>query len=141
MINRSTCLSKLCVGDIFHAEYPNGASCICLVLSVDDATIHAKRITTQQNLLFNRRTGVEEDANGEPEAVIDSVTPLPPEVHNTFLEMNKKYEILMSMDEASRFQDLERHKLSEAEKKALIFVYSHYPSNPLPERQVANTRE
>jgi hypothetical protein len=39
---------------------------------------------------------------------------------------------LMSMDEASRFADLERHKLSEAEKKALKFVYSYYPSNPLP---------
>jgi hypothetical protein len=36
------------------------------------------------------------------------------------------------MDEASRFENLDRHKLSEAEKKALIFVYSHYASNPLP---------
>jgi len=132
MTDRSICLGNLSVGDIFHAEYPNGASCICLVLSVNDAAIHAKRITTQQNLLFNRRTGVEEAAPGEPEAVIDSVAPLPPEVHDTFLEMNKKYEALMSMDKASRFQDLERHKLTEAEKKALIFVYSHYASNALP---------
>ena len=132
MTDRSVCLGNLSVGDIFHAEYPNGASCICLVLSVDDATIYAKRITTQHTLSFNRGTGVEEVAPGEPEAVIDLVAPLPPEVHNTFLEMNKKYETLMAMDEVSRFQDLERHKLSEAEKKALIFVYSHYPSNALP---------
>jgi hypothetical protein len=132
MIDRDTCLRDLCVGDIFHAEYPNGASCICLVLSVSETTIQARRVTTQENLSFNRRTGVEEVAADQPQAVIDSVTALPPEVHNTFLEMNKKYETLMSMDEASRFEDLERHKLSEAEKKALIFVYSHYASNRLP---------
>lgn len=132
MIDRNTCLSNLSVGDIFHADYPNGASCICLVLSVNETTICARRVTTQQNLSFNRQTGVEEVPPDEPQAVIDSVAPLPLEIHNTFLEMNKKYETLMSMDEASRFEDLERHKLTEAEKKALIFVHSHYASNPLP---------
>jgi len=132
MSDRDSCLSNLSVGDIFHAEYPNEASCICLALWVDETTICARRITTQQTLLFNRRTGVEEAAADQPQAVIDSVAPLPPEVHKTFLEMNQKYETLMSMDEASRFADLEQHKLSEAEKKALIFVYSHYASNPLP---------
>jgi hypothetical protein len=132
MTDRGTCLRKLCVGDIFHAEYPNGASCICLVLSVDETTIQARRVTTQQNLSFDRRTGVEEVAPDEPQAVIDSVTRLPPDVHNTFLEMDKKYETLMSMDEASRFQNLEQYKLSEAEKQALILVASHYPSNRLP---------
>ena len=132
MIDRNTCLANLSVGDIFHAEYPNGASCICLVLSVNQTTIYARRVTTQQTLSFNRQTGVEEAAADQPQAVIDSVAPLPPEVRNTFLEMNKKYETLMSMDETSRFADLEQHKLSDAEKKALIFVYSHYSSNLLP---------
>ncbi len=46
--------------------------------------------------------------------------------------MNEKHETLMTMDEVSRFKDLERHKLSEIEKKALIFLSSHYASNPLP---------
>jgi hypothetical protein len=90
MADRNTCLSNLSVGDIFHAEYPNGASCIRLVLSVNEATIHARRVTNQQNLSFSRQTGVEEVAPNQPQAVIDSVAPLPPEVHNTFLEMNKK---------------------------------------------------
>jgi hypothetical protein len=132
MTDRNTCLRNLSVGDIFHAEYPNGASCICLVSSVEGMTIYAKRVTTQENLSFNRATGVEDVHPGQPQATIDSVAPLPPDIHNTFLEMNRKYETLMSMDEASRFQDLERHKLSEAEKKALNFIHSHYASNPLP---------
>lgn len=132
MIDRKTGLSNLSVGDIFHAEYPNGASCICLVLSVDKTTIYARRVTTQQSLVFDRQTGIEDVAADQPQAVIDSVAPLPPEMHNTFLEMNKKYETLMAMDETSRFEDLERHKLSESEKQALSFVYTHYPSNPLP---------
>ena len=132
MPNRESLFRGLAVGDIFHAEYPNGASCICLVLSVSETTICARRVTTQENLTFNRRTGLEEVAADQPQAVIDSVAPLPPEVHTVFLEMNKKYETLMSMDETSRFADLERHKLTEAEKKALLFVSEHYPSNPLP---------
>ena len=131
MTDRIECLRNLGVGDIFHAEYPNGASCICLVLSVSESTIHAKRITTQHELSFNRRTGVEEVPPDQPEAVIDSVAPLPREIHDTLLEMNKKYETFMAMDEVLRFQDLEQHKLTEAEKKALNFVYSYYPSNPL----------
>jgi hypothetical protein len=122
MIDRNDCISNLSVGDIFHAECPNGASCICLVLSVNEATIYARRVTTQPGPAFNRQTGIEDVAPDQPQAVIDSVAPLPSEIHNTFLEMNRKYETLMSMDAASRFEGLERHKLSDAEKKALSFV-------------------
>lgn len=132
MIDRETGLANLSVGDIFHAEYPNGASCICLVISIGETNIYARRVTTQENLSFDRQTGVEVVEVDQPQAVIDSVVLLPPEVHSTFLEMNKKYETLMAMDAASRFEDLSRHKLSEAEKRALSFVYDHYPSNPLP---------
>lgn len=131
MTDRETGLANLSVGDIFHAEYPNGASCICLVISVGETNIYARRVTTQENLLFNRQTGIEEVAAEQPQAVIDSVAALPPDVHNTLLEMNKKYETLMAMDAASRFEDLDRHKLSGAERRALSFVYDHYPSNPL----------
>ena len=57
MPDRKPLLAKLDVGDIFHAEYPNGAKCICLVLSVNDATIDARRVTSQENLEFDRQTG------------------------------------------------------------------------------------
>jgi len=57
MLDRKTLIGKLDVGDIFHAEYPNGASCVCRVLSVNEAAIHARRMTTQENLEFERQTG------------------------------------------------------------------------------------
>jgi len=82
MTDRSTCLSNLSVGDIFHAEYPNGAKCICLVLSVNDSFIHAKRVTSQENLKVDRRSGIESDIGEKPLAVINSVAPLPAEFHD-----------------------------------------------------------
>ena len=132
MPDREADLANLGVGDIFHAECPNGASVICLVLSVTPTTIEARRITTQESLSFDRQTGVEQAAPEQAVAIIDSVAPLPSEIYNVFLELDRKYGALMAMDEESRFQDLEQFKLTDAEKKALIFVASHYPADPLP---------
>jgi hypothetical protein len=133
MLDRKTLIGNLNVGDIFHAEYPNGASCVCLVLSVNDASIHARRVTTQENLEFDRRTGVESDSNAQFLAVINSVAPLPGYIHDVFLAMDRKYRALMAMDEKSRFeQDPERFKMSRAEKNAFRFIDSHYSSNLVP---------
>jgi hypothetical protein len=129
MIDRKTLLSGLDVGDIFHAEAPNGASLICLVLSLNSTTIRSRRITSGDELEFDRQTGLEKAGEGEPAAVIDSVAPLPPDHHNAFLGLDRRYrQISPNWDES----DFERAKLTEAEKKALIFIHSHYASNPLP---------
>lgn len=132
MADRRTLLGKLVVGDIFHAQAPNGASYICLVLAVSDVTIRARRVTTQENVEFDRKTGIERDDNGHAPAIIDSVTPLPPEVHNVFVEMDRRNRRLLEMDDDSRFADLDRLKLTDAEKKALLFIASHYSTNLLP---------
>ena len=132
MLDRHTLIGNLDVGDIFHAEYPNGASCVCRVLSANDATIHARRMTTQENLEFDRQTGVENASDGEELAVINSVTPLPPEIRNVLLALERKYRNIQPKDWDN--PDLERFKLTEAEKKALQFVGPHYASNPLPPR-------
>jgi hypothetical protein len=132
MSDRTSLLGDLAVGNIFHAEYPNGASCICLVLSASDTEIKSRRITTQEIIDFDRRTGVKIGDDREIPCLIDSVAPLPAEIHGVFLAMDEKYRTLMAMDEKSRFADLERLKLTDAEKKALLFVADHYPSNPLP---------
>jgi hypothetical protein len=131
MSDRKTLIGNLDVGDIFHAEYPNGASCVCRVLSVNDATIHAKRMTTQENLEFDRHTGIERVNDGQAQAVINSVTPLPPEIHNVFLALEQKYGQIQPRDWDG--PDLERFKLTEAEKKALLFVGPHYSANRLPD--------
>jgi len=87
-------------------------------------------MTTQENLEFDRQTGVEKASDGEALAVIDSVAPLPPEIHNVFLTLEQKYGQIKSEDWDN--PGLERFKLTEAEKKALRFVGPYYASHPLP---------
>jgi hypothetical protein len=129
MVDRKTLLSGLDAGDIFHAEAPNGASLICLVLSVDSTTIYSRRITSGDALEFDRLTGLKKVGAGEPVAVIDSVAPLPSDHHEAFLALDRRYrQISPNWDDS----DFERAKLTEAEKKALIFIHSHYSANPLP---------
>jgi hypothetical protein len=132
MADRKTLLGNLVVGDIFHAEAPNGASSICLVLSVNETAIQARRVTTQENLNFDRQTRVEQATDEQALAVIKSVAPLPAEIQNVFLKLDQKYGVLMAMDEKARFADLKRLKLTDAEKKALLFVGPHYAASPLP---------
>ncbi len=127
MPDRMTSLMRLAAGDIFHAEAPNGASLIRLVVSTSETTIHARRVTTQENLAFDRRTGM--SAEGD---VIDSVAPLPAEIHDTFLALDNKYKALMEIDEKDRFKDPGKFALSAAEKRALLFIDEHYSANPLP---------
>jgi hypothetical protein len=131
MLDRSFLIGNLRVGDIFHAEYPNGAKCICLVLSVNDSTIQARRVTSQENLEFDRQTGVEKAGGEEVLAVIDSVAPLPADIHDVFLELDRKYGAVYGQKEVFE-QNPEYFKLTDAEKKAFRFIDSHYAENPLP---------
>jgi len=122
MPNRESELRKLDVGHIFHAHSPNGAGLICLVLSTTEETIQSRTVTTQVYLEFDRRTGNAEWGEEPIICTIDSVTPLPAEVHNTMLEIDRKFRLE---------RNLERLRLTDAEKRALVFVASHYPSNQL----------
>jgi hypothetical protein len=117
---RKRLLGNLVPNDIFHAECPSGASLVCLVTSVTDAVIRARRMTTGENLEFDRRTGVTQDG-GTP-CAINSVAPLPVEIHN----------VMLGIDRKSRLEHLpERHKLTDAEKRAFAFIEAHYASNPI----------
>ncbi|WP_428671162.1 hypothetical protein [Reyranella sp.] len=122
MPDREDELRKLAVGDIFHANSPNGASLICLVLSVTEEAIQSRTVTTQVYLEFDRRTGNAEWGEDPIICTIDSITPLPVEIHNTMLGIDRKFRLE---------RNLERLRLTDAEKRALVFVASHYPSNQL----------
>jgi hypothetical protein len=120
MTDRAAALNNLAVGDIFHAESPNVASLICLVMAVTKTTIQARTVTHQMHLEFDRQTGVAEWGDNRVPCVVDSVTPLPVDIHNVMLGLDRK----MRLE-----QDPERFKLNDAEKRALIYVDSHYSSN------------
>jgi hypothetical protein len=130
--NRETALRNLAIGDIFHASAPNGASIVCLVTSVDPNKISARRIHTQENLEFDRQTGIE-SGNASVHSRIDSVAPLPPDVHEVFLSMDRKYgDFSRDVKRGFRLEDNpERLKLTPAEQRALLFLDSHYSSNPV----------
>jgi hypothetical protein len=121
MADRKTLLGRLVAGDVFHATGSTGASLICLVVSITETTIGARRVTTQEHLEFDRQTGVEK-CNDRPSR-IDSVAPLPLDVLNVILGLDRKYRLL---------QDPEQGKLTDAEVRALaLYVGPHYASNPL----------
>jgi hypothetical protein len=121
MADRRILLSELAVGDLFHARSPNGAKLICLAIFATETTIQARRVTTQEPLEFDRRTGVEISDDG-PDCRIDSVTPLPADLRSVIMGIDRKYR-------AER--DPERLKLTGAEIKALVDAGAHYASNPL----------
>src|SRR5947209_3884243 len=87
-------LRGLEIGDLFHARSPNGASMVCLVTAVSDTTISARRIHTQDDHQFDRRTGTE---LGEQNGRIGCVAPLPPEVHDALVAMDQKGQRLAAM--------------------------------------------
>lgn len=118
MADRSSKLSRLVPGDIFHAECPNGASLICLVEAVSNGKIEARRVTTQDHVTFELSNGLSLPDNGEARCTINSIAPLPVDIHNVMLGLDRKMR-------------LQFDKLDRAEKDALRFVADFYPANPL----------
>jgi hypothetical protein len=118
MADHKAKLSRLVAGDIFHAECPSGASLICLVEAITNEKIEARRVTTQDHVTFELSTGLSLPDNGETRCMIDSIAPLPVDIHNVMLGLDRKMRL--------RFAKLDR-----AEKDALLFVADFYPANPL----------
>ena len=127
-------LRNLRSGDIFHGHGSNGAEFIALVTEVRGEIIEARTMTSQIELLFDRETGESVWTEFPPvrpgdgfqgnnvSCVIDSIAPLPLEIH----------EVLLGLDRKMRLErDPERVKFTEAEKNALLFISAHYPSFPL----------
>jgi hypothetical protein len=137
MSDHEALFRRLVVGDIFHASFlpegHSGPSLICLVTSVTETSIQARTVTTQFRFQFSLKTGETESvderafvARGDENVVcaIDSIAPLPVDIHNVMLGIDRKFRL-------ERYErNPERIKLNDAEKKALIFVGTYYPENP-----------
>ena len=121
MTNRSEPIREIKEGDIFHAVAPNGASLVCQALTVSDAAIEAQRMFIPGEIYrFDRTTGVD-DREDFP-AKIDSVAPLPDEIRDVLLKLDHRNRTSTAPGSA---------KLSEPEKKALLFIYDHYRRNQI----------
>jgi hypothetical protein len=125
--DRKTALASIAVGDLFHATTPNGASLICRALEVSASTVRARTVTSQYALEFDRTTGVSTpEIEGERvPCTIDSVAPIPGEARAALLGLDEIYSIAASDDEG--------HKLTESERRALVFAALYYPAHPIPQ--------
>jgi len=95
---------------------------ICLTVFITDAAIRARRVTTQEYFEYDRQTGGEHCADQTMSSRIDSVAPLPVDVLNVILAIDRKYRFI---------QNSEQGKLTDTEIKALMYAGAHYSSNSL----------
>lgn len=119
MTLREKALRSIKIGDIFHGVGDKSPSLLLLATSITETTINARTVTHQLEFKFDRRTGVGLEPKYGVLGTIDSVQPLPSEI----------YEALIGMDR--RYHPGYDPKLTEAEKKALIFVYDFYDAYPI----------
>ncbi len=123
--DRKAALAIIAVGDLFHATTPNGASLICRALDVSGSTIRSRTVTSQYTLEFDRATGVatpEIEGDRIP-CTVDSVAPVPDEVRAALLGLDDIY--------SRSTRDAEGHKLTESERRALVFAALFYPQNSI----------
>jgi hypothetical protein len=88
-------------------------------------------MTTQSVHWFSRTTGVEVD---DDRIVIDSVTPIPADVHKIMLGIDRKFreaEYLRAEEPDWRPPEDYFH-LSDDEHRAFSFIDDFYPAHPLP---------
>jgi len=126
MTDRAAALSKLVVGDIFHAQSPDGASLVCLVTAVDDGAIYARRIHTQDHVRFDRTTGLRIPSG---RTRIDCVTPFPPDIHDIFLKLDRKYSEHAQLFRRGLEPEAEQRKLTAEERRANLSIDDHVAAN------------
>lgn len=117
--SRENLLGSLVDGDVFTTD-----GLLFVVVAIEPGLIRARRLIVHEERTFSRTTGQDitiDDADGRRSA-ITSVEPLPPDVHNTILWLDRKNRLLTDMSKA---------KLTEAEKNALLFVSDHHVANPI----------
>ncbi len=120
MTDRERVLWSIKVGDIFRATGDHGGPLICLTTAITETAIHARTVTHQLEFTFDRRTGVGQEDEFSIKGTIDSVAPLPPEIHETLLGLDHKNRTPVE------------GPLTENQKKALLFIAKFYPAHPIP---------
>lgn len=121
-MDREPVIRRLLAGDIFHAKaYDSEASLICLVMNVTEEYLTVRTVTSQIVVQFSRKTGTAKDENGTDIYAIDSCAPLPIDIHQAMLGLDRKFRL---------WDDPAKIALSGDEKQALLFVDVYYRENP-----------
>jgi hypothetical protein len=132
MTDREIVLRRIEVGDIFNAEDATGPVRTCLTIFVTGTTIHARSITTQEVIEFDRKTGVATHSwhSARYEYVISSVAPLPADIHRTMLSVDLKFRDVGH--EPEREGKMAKSALSKEQIRGLLFVEDFFRAHPLP---------
>jgi hypothetical protein len=138
MTDREAALWSIEVGDIFRAEGKKGGrgpKRVCLALSITENVIVARAIATQDILEFDRRTGiaVQQFYGVTSEWVITSVTPLPTDIHEIMLGLDRRFQ--EETDQRAENPDLVRAPedthLTKEQIRGLLFLDDFYRANPV----------
>jgi hypothetical protein len=98
------------------------------VTAVTDAIIFARRITTQDDHQFDRRTGNE---LGERRGRIDCVAPLPPDIYEILLAYDRRGRVVAETYRSGIEPDPEQYKLTPTERQAFRDFDEHVTTNPI----------
>ncbi|MCM2396041.1 hypothetical protein NBH19_08090 [Rhizobium sp. S95] len=121
--DRSVILGKLEVGDIFHGKSKSGGRLTCLVTKINDTHITSRRVTTQQTFVFDKVTGTSAPTDEHDGGVIESVEPLPVDIHNILVALDRRYRLGKNRKESV--------KLRNEEQEALLFLGDYYEKYPI----------
>lgn len=116
---REKALRGIQVGDLFDVAGNHGAPITCLATAIDETAIYARSITHQIDFKFDRKTGVGTGVDDPLGGHIRSVAPLPHDIYQALIGLDRRYRGGGS------------HKLSENEKRALVFIYHYYEQHPI----------
>ena len=126
MTERERAIWQIGVGDIFHAKPKGTASFICLTLQITEKTIVARRMMTSESRhVFDRTTGLEIPEDDDP-LTIDSVAPLPADIREIMLGLDRKY----AGSNAPQLFSQEA-RLTKEERRGLLFVARFYRAHPI----------
>ncbi|MBS0521645.1 MAG: hypothetical protein JSR90_23320 [Proteobacteria bacterium] len=130
MTDRTTALARVAVGDILYAEDEAGPTRICLTIDVTPEKLTARSVTTQHVYEFDRRTGVAlHRLHGiDYTFVIKSVAPLPADIHEIMLGLDRRYGGRPEKGDEPASGDT---GLTEEQKRGLLYVSSYYPAFPI----------
>jgi len=121
MSDREALIRNIEAGDIFLGQSSTGASLLCQARTIGETTIGAQRLFMNDvTFEFDRTTGLA-DSDGVP-CRIYSVAPLPPDILQILLALDHRHRTSTEPGTA---------KLTDAEKRALRFIYNFYRENPI----------
>ena len=119
-------LDALQVGDIIHARTTRVPGMPFLVVAATKSTLTTRAMTSQFPLKFSRRTGramLQMEWDDEPRTwFITSVQPLPLEIHNLMLSLDRRMRLGSNGT---------TNPLDDGDKRALVNIHDHYTAHPL----------